>query len=369
MNIMVLGLRGFPDIQGGVESHAEKLYPLLVQRGCNVEVLVRSPYWADDRSNDWQGVHFRCLWAPRATGIEAFLHSLLGVMYAGIKRPDILHIHAIGPAIATPIARLLGLRVVVTHHGPDYDREKWSGFARWILRTGERLGMRFASQRIVISKVIASLVWEKYHLESRQIPNGVTVPPLPESTGSLQVHGLVSGRYVLCVSRFVPEKRQNDLIKAFAAARLGGWKLVLVGAIDAPDDYITQVRELARDTPGVVLTGFQSGLALRELFAHAGIFVLPSSHEGLPIALLEALSYGLPVLASDIPANLEIGLPAEHYFPLGDIPVLAESLNRFARSGTDPIVRESRREWVRDKYDWENIADATLNVYKDAIAY
>lgn len=369
MRIMVLGLRGFPDIQGGVESHAEKLYPILARKGCAVEVLVRSPYWPADRSNEWNGVRFRRLWAPRATGIEAFLHSLLGVFYAGMKRPDVLHIHAIGPAIVAPIARLLGLRVVVTHHGPDYDREKWSAFARWILRTGESLGMRFSNQRIVISKVIADLVRKKYHRESKLIPNGVTVLPLPESTGSLQEHNLTPGKYVLCVSRFVPEKRQNDLIRAFAAARLEGWKLVLVGAIDAPDDYITRIRELARETPGIVLTGFQSGLALRELFAHAGVFVLPSSHEGLPIALLEALSYGLPVLASDIPANLEIGLPAEHYFPLGNIPVLAESLIRFARSGTDPTARESRRGWVRDKYDWENIADATLNVYKDAIAY
>lgn len=369
MHIMALGLRGFPDIQGGVESHAEKLYPLLARKGCRVEVLVRSPYWSADRSNEWSGVRFRRLWAPRATGIEAFLHSLLGVFYAGIKRPDVLHIHAIGPAIVTPIARLLGLRVVVTHHGPDYDREKWSGFARWILRTGERLGMRFSNQRIVISKVISDLVNDKYHLDSRLIPNGVTVPSLPESTGSLQEHKLSPRKYVLCVSRLVPEKRQIDLIRAFAAARLEGWKLALVGAIDVPDDYIIQVRELAGITPGVALTGFQSGLALRELYAHAGIFVLPSSHEGLPIALLEALSYGLTVLASDIPANLEIGLPAEHYFPLGDVSALARSLSRFAQPGTDAMAREKRREWVRGKYDWESIADATLNVYKDAVEH
>lgn len=369
MYVMALGLRGFPDIQGGVESHAEKLYPLLARRGCAVEVLVRSPYWAPDRSDEWEGVRFRRLWAPRATGIEAFLHSLLGVFYAGIKRPDVLHIHAVGPAIVTPIARALGLRVVVTHHGPDYDREKWSTFAGWILRTGESLGMRFSNQRIVISKVIAGLVRDKYRLDSRLIANGVTVPAMPESTGSLREHRLTPGRYVLCVSRFVPEKRQNDLIRAFAAARLDDWKLVLVGAIDAPDAYIARVRELAENTPGVVLTGFQSGLALRELYSHAGIFVLPSSHEGLPIALLEALSYGLPVLASDIPANLEIGLAAEHYFPLGDIPALAGSLQRLARSNTDTAVRQKWRDWVGSKYDWEGIADATLDVYKDAVKH
>jgi len=367
MRIMVLGLRGFPDIQGGVESHAEKLYPLLVQRGCDVEVLVRSPYWSRDRDDDWKGVRFRCLWAPRATGLEAFLHSFLGAIYAGIKRPDLLHIHAVGPAIVAPIARMMGLRVVVTHHGPDYDREKWSPFAKWILRLGERLGMGFSNQRIVISKVIADLVKSKYHLDTRLIPNGVTVPALPESADSLRKYALTPGKYVLNVSRFVPEKRQTDLIQAFALAKLDGWKLVLVGALDSTGDYMANVRRLAEETPDVVLTGFQSGVPLQELYTHAGFFVLPSSHEGLPIALLEALSYGLPVLASDIPANLEIGLPSEQYFPLGDISSLTDSLCRLACSDHDAAERERRREWVRRKYDWNEIADATAAVYKDVV--
>lgn len=367
MRIMVLGLRGFPDIQGGVETHAEKLYPLLVRRGCTVDVLVRSPYWSTDSSLEWKGVRFQRLWAPRATGLEAFAHSFLGAIYAGIKRPDLLHIHAIGPAIVAPLARLLGVRVVVTHHGPDYDREKWSGFAKWILRTGERLGMRYASQRIVISKVIAALVKDKYGLDSRLIPNGVTIPVLPETTGALQEHQLPVGKYVLCVSRFVPEKRQLDLIRAFATAKLEGWKLALVGALGKPDEYIAQVRELAAKTPGVVLTDFQTGLALQELYAHAGIFVLPSSHEGLPIAMLEALSYGLPVLASDIPANLEVDLPAGQYFALGDVSGLAALLSQFSQFANIEDERKRRRDWVRAKYDWEDIADATLAVYRDVI--
>lgn len=367
MRIMVLGLRGFPDIQGGVESHAEKLYPLLVQRGCDVEVLVRSPYWSPDRDDNWKGIRFRCLWAPRATGLEAFLHSFLGVIYAGIKRPDVLHIHAVGPAIVVPIARMMGLRVVVTHHGPDYDREKWSSFAKWILRLGERFGMQFANQRIVISKVIADLVRSKYHLDTKLIPNGVTVPVLLESAESLRKYELTPGRYILNVSRFVPEKRQTDLIQAFATAKLDGWKLVLVGAIDSTGDYMVNVRSMAERTSDVVLTGFQSGVTLQELYAHAGFFALPSSHEGLPIVVLEALSYGLPVLASNIAANLEIGLPSEQYFPLGDVSSLTKALRSLAFSDYDVAEREKRREWVREKYDWNAIADATAAVYKDVV--
>lgn len=361
----MLGLRGFPQVQGGVETHAENICPLLSEAGCQVETIVRSPYMPRDKGDVWRGVRFRRLWSPRSKGLEAIVHTLLGVLYSGlVQRPDVLHIQAIGPALLTPLARLLGLRVVVTHHGPDYDRQKWGGFARWVLRTGEAWGMRFAHRRIVISETIRGLVRDKYGLESDLIPNGVNLPEIPKSRDALDRFALEPGRYVLLVSRLVPEKRHPDLIAAFSQAALPGWKLVLVGSSDHPDSYTEAVAAQVRTATGVVATGFQTGLALRELFAHAGIFVLPSSHEGLPIAMLEALSYGLPVVASDIPANLEVGLPANHYFPLGDVAALAARLTEFAAAPLGDGERESTRQWVVGKYCWRRVAEQTLGVYR-----
>ncbi len=358
----MLGLRGFPGVQGGVETHVEHLCPLLVEMGCDVTVLVRSPYQHAWIGPEWKGVKFVSLWAPKSKGVEAFLHGFLSVLYAAFKRPDILHIQTIGPAIMTLPARLLGLRVVVTHHGPDYDRQKWGRFARFVLSLGERWGMRWSNGRIVISRVIADLVRDKHNMESVLIPNGVVLPQLPESIGALEKFGLIRGRYVLLVSRIVPEKRHLDLIAAFKQASLPDWKLVLVGDADHPDAYQREVMKKAAEA-GVIMTGFQRGLALQELYAHAGLFVLPSSHEGLPIALLEALSYGLPVLVSDIPANLEVGLSAEHYFPLGDIEVLEDRIRRQSIKGVTMMARESMRVWVAQRYDWRDIAEKTLRLY------
>ena len=367
LKIMMLGLRGFPGVQGGVETHAENLCPLLVKLGCDVTVLVRAPYQPAEIGPVWKGVKFVPLWAPKSKGLEAILHSLIGVLYAAVKRPDILHIQAIGPAIMTLPARLLGLNVVVTHHGPDYDRQKWGGFARFVLQLGERWGMRWSNGRIVISKVIADLVRVKHGVESALIPNGVVLPQLPDSTGALDQFGLKRGRYVLLVSRLVPEKRHLDLIAAFKQASLPDWKLVIVGGADHPDAYQSEVVEKATKA-GAVVTGFQRGLALQELYAHAGLFVLPSSHEGLPIAMLEALSYGLPVLASDIPANLEVGLSAEHYFPLGDIQSLANRIILLTHESLTMVERESIRVWVTQRYDWQNIAEKTLKTYVDCLS-
>lgn len=367
IRVAVLGLRGFPLVQGGVETHAEHLCPLLVEMGCKVDVIVRSPYMPAEKGDAWCGVRFVRVWAPQSKGLEAIVHTFLGVFVAAIRRPDILHIQAIGPALMTPLARLLGLKVVVTHHGPDYDRQKWGPFAKAMLKLGERFGMRWSQGRIVISDVIRRLVREKHGCDSALIPNGVTLPVLPAGHDVLDAFGLEPGRYVVLISRLVPEKRHLDLIEAFRLAALPGWKLAIVGASDHPDAYVQSVLDAATRTPGVVCTGFQSGAKLAELFGHAGIFVLPSSHEGLPIALLEALSYGLPVIASDIPANLEVGLPPEHYFPLGDTTVLSERLIQYSLAPLDAEVRESRRQWVAGRYDWRRIAEQTLNMYRAAL--
>lgn len=369
MRVAVLGLRGFPNVQGGVETHAEHLCPLLVELGCEVHVITRTPYHPVAVGNEWRGVRFHKVWAPKSKGLEAIVHTLLGVLYAGLLlRPDVLHIQAIGPAIMTPLARLFGLRVVVTHHGPDYDRQKWGRFAKLVLQLGERFGMRWSNGRIVISEVIQGIVRDKHRRGSTLIPNGVVLPELPSTTDSLVPFGLTPGKYIVLVSRLVPEKRHMDLIAAFGRAGLVDWKLAIVGSSDHPDAYTRQVLETVANTPGAVCTGFQSGQTLRELYAHAGLFVLPSSHEGLPIAMLEALSYGLPVVASNIPANLEVGLPTEHYYTLGDVDALAARLSEFAARPLNPETRESRRAWVSERFDWRDIACRTMAVYQTVVS-
>lgn len=364
MRVMVLGLRGFPGIQGGVETHAEHLYPELRDLGCDIEVLVRSPYWKGDVTRGVEGIRFTPLWCPASTGAEAFVHSFVGALYAAWRRPDVLHVHAVGPALFTPLARLFGVRVVVTHHGPDYDREKWSKAAKAILKTGESMGMRFSNARIVISDVIGRLVREKYARDSVNIPNGVRIPDPVDTADTPRRLGLEAGRYIVTVSRMVPEKRHLDLIAAFRKANLGDWKLALVGDASRNDAYTRQVVAAAAETPGVVVAGFQTGRALAELYANAGLFALPSTHEGLPIALLEALSYGLPSIASDIPANVEVGLDAGQYFRVKDVDDLAACLERNIGVERPPDFRERLQAWVREKYDWHRIALSTRDLYQ-----
>ncbi|MGH6839874.1 MAG: glycosyltransferase family 4 protein [Methylocella sp.] len=366
-HVMVVGLRGFPGVQGGVESHAQNLYPAIAAAGFRVTAAVRSPYIKGDHPSEWNGVKFVKLWAPRSKYLEAIAHTFLAIMYAAFRRPDVLHIQAIGPAVLTPLARFFRLRVVVTHHGADYDRQKWGPISKSVLRFGEALGMRSANKRIAVSRTMQAHVWKKYGLEAAYIPNGVEPSVAPSSRQALEKFGLEPRKYILTVSRIVPEKRHLDLIDAFTRADLPGWKLVLVGGSVHSDAYSRSVEDLATKTPNVVATGVQEGLALRELYGHAGLFVLPSSHEGLPIVLLEALSYGLPTLVSNIEPHLEVELPARHYFRMGDVDALTKAMKRLAAIEVSDEWRENLKQWTSTRYNWSTSAQETIAIYRSLI--
>lgn len=358
MKIVVTGTRGIPAIMGGVETHCEELFPRVVALGYDVTVMRRSSYVADSLT-EWHGVKLVDIPTPRKKAFEAIVHTVRAVIAARRLGADVVHIHAIGPALVTPLARLLGMKVVFTHHGPDYDRDKWGTAAKMMLRLGEMLGCRFANRVIVISDVIRNLIASKHGRTKgvSLIYNGVPAADkchFPEYFSEL---GITEENYVLGMSRFVPEKNLHHLIEAFSRVKSEGLKLVIAGDSDFPDEYSEGLKRQAREA-GVVLTGFVKGQKLHSLLTNARCFVLPSSHEGLPIALLEAMSYGLPVIVSDIPANLEVGLPDKCYFPVGDIDALASRLSVLCE---DPLARI---DYDMAKYDWDHIAKEVSDVYR-----
>jgi glycosyltransferase involved in cell wall biosynthesis len=359
--VMFIGLRGIGDVQGGVETHVTELVRHLPYSADQIEVIGRSPYRCPDSDERLPRVR----WLPtlRQPQLEALIHSVLSVGYAAWRRPRLLHIHGIGPSLVTPLAQLLGLRVVSTHHGNDYEREKWGALGRAMLRWGERQAMR-ANACISISPVVADQLRARYRRDIAFIPNGVSRrTPLPPGP-TLAKLGLESGRFIVNVARFVPEKRQLDLIKAFERATIPNVKLVLVGSADHNSAYGREVLARADANPAIRMTGFLSGPPLAEVFSNAGLFALPSAHEGLPIALLEAMAYGRRVLVSDLPIYKAMGLPDVDTFPLGDINALAARLGSlFAEGNTEA-------DWTAllENYHWGRIAHQTAAIYNRVLA-
>lgn len=361
MKIVVTGTRGIPNIMGGVETHCEELFPRIAKRGFDVTVIRRTNYVKDDLM-EWKGVKLVDIDSPKKKSFEAIIHTFRAINEAKRLKADILHIHAIGPALLVPYAKILGMKVVFTHHGPDYDRDKWGFAAKTMLKLGERMGCMFADEVIVISDVIRNLIKRKYNRTSHVhlIYNGVSQPEICDYPEYFNELGIEKGKYILGMCRFVPEKNLHHLVEAFTKVKsrneVEDIKLVLAGDTDFEDDYSRNLKEMARKN-GVVLTGFIKGKKLHSLLTNCLCYCLPSSHEGLPIALLEAMSYGVKVIVSDIPANKEVGLPESDYFPVGNVDALTEKLKTVVNQPLQHI------DYDMKKYDWEKIADQVRDVY------
>ncbi|KRA84443.1 glycosyltransferase family 4 protein [Altererythrobacter sp. Root672] len=361
--LCVTGLRGIPGVMGGVETHCEELLPRVAVSApeFEIEVLGRRPY-LDGAPDQCQGVLITPLPSPRQSHLEAIISTAVGVFYARWKGARVLHIHAIGPAILTPLARLMGLKVVMTHHGDDYERAKWGRFAKLVLRTGERWGLNYAHHVIAVSPSLAERLAHQYPTcaaKVRYIPNGA--PALSDDVlGSSEIlsrFGVSARNFILAVGRFVPEKGFDYLIDAFRKSGTGR-KLVIAGGADHGSAYARKIMQEAGGN--VILTGQQPRPVLKALYQNTDLFVLPSFHEGLPITALEAGRCGAPMLLSDIQPNRDLGLGEANYFPVGDIDALADRMGQpSAEFGVN--VRD-----LNNRFDWDQIAQHTLAVYREA---
>ncbi|MCJ7696012.1 MAG: glycosyltransferase family 4 protein, partial [Anaerolineaceae bacterium] len=253
MKIFVTGTRGIPDIPGGVEKHCQELFPRIAAKGYDVLLCTRDSY-VTKKMDAWRGVKLINCFAPRKKSFEAIVHTFIALLTARRYSPDVVHIHAIGPSLLTPIARLMGLKVVVTNHGPDYDRQKWGSIAKFMLRLGEKMGGLYANEVIVISSLIANTVRQRCHRESNLIYNGVTFPEKSGETDFLTHIGVTPGNYLLAVARFVPEKGLHDLIDAFKAMD-SDYKLVIAGDADHETNYSRNLRQMASEDNRIILTG------------------------------------------------------------------------------------------------------------------
>lgn len=366
MKIAVTGTRGFPGVQGGVESHCEKLYEHLAKLGCEIVVYAREPYFGS-QIRKYNGIKIVPLNCPKNKFLEAIIHTFRSVLKARKLHPDLLHIHAIGPSLFVPLARILRMKVVVTNHGPDYMRQKWPLPAKIFMKFCERMGMLYSNEVIAIAKNISEDIKGKYGRDAIVIPNGVNIPQLANSYENLKKYGLQKKRYILSVGRFVPEKGFHDLIDAFNQSKISQWKLVVIGDADHKDSYSAMLKSKAKSNPDIILTGFLKGQSLHELYSHAGLFVIPSYYEGLPIVLLEAMSYGLPCIASDILANRNVELNRERFFRAGDIDLMSRKIKEFIDVPLDEKEKIEQLNVIRSRYNWAVIAEETLKVYHSAL--
>lgn len=364
MRIAMIGQKGIPAQSGGVEQHVDVLSRELAARGHEVLVYCRRSYC--DGRTDPAGTPVRRIFRASVPTkhLDAITHTVTSTFDVILRRADVVHYHAIGPAALAPLARLGGLPVVVTCHGLDWQRAKWGGFAKRCLKLGEWLAAKSASRLISVSPVLCDHFDTHYGVRPTFIPNGVMTIEHREPA-RMREFGIAPGRFILAVARLVPEKGLHYLIRAFADAASNiapDVRLVIAGGGGLDASYERELHQLANDR--VVFTGPADRELIAELYSHAMLFALPSDLEGMSIALLEAMSMGRPVLVSDIPENTCVVEGDGFTFRRGDVAHLSNAL---AGLIADPDLLRQFGERARrraERYRWSKVANELEAVYR-----
>lgn len=370
MKIGVIGAKGLPPKQGGIEHYCAEIYPRMVAQGHSVDLYARSSYtglppFAKDA---FEGVKVVSLPCPGLRGADAFVTSALGAVGASTAQYDVLHFHALGPSLFTWIPKIASsAKIVVTCHGLDWQRNKWGKKSSDLIQLGERAAVHFADEIIVVSKELQSYFMRTYGRETVYIPNApATYANSDPDFNYVKALGLSPQKYILFLGRLVPEKCPDLLVHAFQSLQHQGWKLVLVGGDSDAVPFASDLREQTASNLNILFTGELSGARLAEVVRGAGLFVLPSNLEGMPLALLEAMQEGIPAVVSDIPPHRELlGSERGILFKVGSAEDLSDRLAWVINHPEEmAIMAKKAKNYLEANHRWEQLSQKMLHVFE-----
>jgi len=373
MKIAMLGHKRIPSREGGVEIVVEELASRMYAKGHDVTVYNRRGHHVSGKENeafqydkkfDYKGIHVITIPTFENKSLNAIVYSFLATLHALFRPYDVIHFHAEGPCSMIPIAKLFGKKCVATIHGLDWQRSKWGGFATRFLLFGEKMAAKYADEVIVLSKNVQTYFKETYGRDTNYIPNGIDKQEKVLPQIITDKYGLQGKDYYLFLARIVPEKGLHYLIDAYEQIDTDK-KLVIAGGSSHTDVYFEQIKEKCKENPDIIMTGFVQGKELAELFGNCYAYVLPSDVEGMPLSLLEAMSYGCNCLVSDIPENLEVVKDKAFSFKKGNIQSLADALAKMESLNEEERIQKSIeiQQYAIQKFGWNDVVNSTLDLY------
>lgn len=389
MKIAMIGHKRIPSREGGIEVVVEELSTRMAELGHDVTVYNRkgknvAGYTGNGVNApqkdkfEYKGVHVRTVFTFKNKALNALVYSYLATKKACRSKCDVIHFHAEGPCAFIPIAKRRGKRVIATIHGLDWKRGKWGGIASKFLKYGERMAVEHADEIIVLSENDQKYFKSKYNRKTTLIPNGINMPEYSEPKVIRLKHTLNGNDYMLFVARIVPEKGVHTLVEAYSKSGIEV-PLVIAGGSSHSEEYYRTIKKFAekfndkasraRRKARIVMTGFIQGRELEELYSNAVMYILPSEIEGMPISLMEAMSYGNICLVSDIPENTAVVGNNGFCFENKSVESLRDSMRDIIGHLNDirelpEYSKEAIARNVLEQYDWDKIVKKTLGLYK-----
>lgn len=370
LKIAMLGHKRIPSREGGIEIVVEELCTRMVKMGYSVTCYNRSGHHVSGKEYDggslkeYKGIKLKSVFTINRKGLAAMTSSFFAAICTAFGKYDVVHFHAEGPCAMLWLPKLFGKRCIATIHGIDWQRAKWGGFASKYIKFGEKVAAKYADEIIVLSEGVQKYFMDTYGRNTVFIPNGVN-RPIPRSPQLIkEKYGLDKDEYILFLGRLVPEKGITYLIEAFKGVTTEK-KLVIAGGSSDTDAFMQELKKLAEGNDRIVFTGFVQGQMLEELYSNAYVYTLPSDLEGMPLSLLEAMSYGNCCLTSNIAECAEVVEDKAILFKKSDIDDLKEKL-QYACDNPDAVERlkNGAADFICQKYNWDDVVEQTLKLYQ-----
>lgn len=369
MNIAMYGHKRIPSREGGIEIVVEELCSRMVQKGHNVCCYNRKGHhvsgaeYDQNISAEYKGIQIKDVFTVEQKGLAAVSSSFFASLGTAFGKYDVVHIHAEGPAAFCWIPKLLGKKIIVTVHGLDHQRAKWGKIASTYIMMGEKSAVKYADEIIVLSKGVQKYFMDTYGRKTQYISNGVNRPEIRSANLIAQKYGLQRDDYILFLGRLVPEKGLRYLVEAFKQVETDK-KLVIAGGSSDTSSFMDEIITLASNDKRILFTGFVQGEILEELYSNAYIYTLPSDLEGMPLSLLEAMSYGNCCLVSDIAECAEVVEDKAVVFKKSDVNDLSEKLQQLCDN--EKYVqryKDEARDFICKKYNWNDVVEQTMQLY------
>ena len=369
MRIAMLGHKRIPSREGGVEIVVEELCTRMVKQGHEVTCYSRKGHHVSGENFDkelsasYKGITIKNVFTIDKKGLAAMSASVTDAIAAAFGKYDVIHFHAEGPCAMLWLPKLFGKRCIATIHGLDHQRAKWGKFASTYIMLGEKCAAKYADEIIVLSEGVKQYFQDTYGRETRFIPNGVNRPEIKSAELITEKYGLIKDSYILFLGRLVPEKGIRYLIEAFKGVNTDK-KLVIAGGSSDTNTFADELKELAKDDNRILFTGFVEGQELEELYSNSYIYTLPSDLEGMPLSLLEAMSYGNCCVVSNIAECVEVVEDKALVFKKSDISDLKDKIQQ-ACDNLELVgrLKSQAADFICNKYDWDDVVKKTLNLY------
>ena len=371
LNIAMLGHKRIPSREGGIEIVVEELSTRMVKLGHQVTCFNRKGHHVSgsefdgSQLSEYKGVKLKPVWTLDKKGLAAMTSSLSAAIKAALGKYDVVHFHAEGPCAILWIPKLFGKRCIATIHGIDWQRAKWGGFASKYIKFGEKVAVKYADEIIVLSEGVQRYFKDTYDRKTIFIPNGVNRPIIREPKLIQKKFGLDNDSYILFLGRLVPEKGISYLIEAFKQIKTDK-KLVIAGGSSDTDEFLCDLKKIAKDDERIIFTGFVQGQLLEELYSNAYVYVLPSDLEGMPLSLLEAMSYGNCCVVSDIAECAEVVEDKAVVFQKSNVEDLRDKLQNLCDHPEKvTMYKDSASDFICQKYNWDDVVNRTIALYQN----